>query len=222
MESILNQCKSLYTEAFGEDKLFDNLFFDLYFENGCRYITENGEVVSMLVAIDVTANGKKGKYIYAVCTKKEHRGKGYMHKLFTSVKKEFIGEYDFLCLKPAGEWLYPIYEKEGFFKQMIMFENNLFKNGEKILTAEKLKNVREKLTPKNSVLYGNEFYTLLLSYCNAYTDDICNPTYLCICENESGKVIEYLDGEQRESKIVSVVYSKSNEFNGFYLGLPLS
>lgn len=222
MEIILNQCKRLYIEAFGEDKLFDDLFFDLYFENSCRYITLDGEVVSMLVAIDVTANGKKGKYIYAVCTKKEHRGKGYMHKLFSAVKKEFMGEYDFLCLKPAHDWLYPIYEKEGFFKKMVMFENTSKKYGEKILTPEKLKTVREKLTPQKSVVYDTKFYSLLLSYCNAVTNDINNPNYLCITEKESGKVIEYLDTKKRESQTVSVVYSTTKDFDGYYLGLPLS
>ncbi len=221
MESILNQCKKLYTEAFGEDELFDKLFFDLYFENSCRYITAGGEVVSMLVAIDVTANGKKGKYIYAVCTKKEHRKKGYMHKLFSAVKEEFAN-YSFLCLKPAHDWLYPLYEKEGFFKKMVMFESNPKKDGEKVLTPETLKIIREKLTPEKSVVYDTKFYGLLLSYCNAFTNDINNPKYLCICEKESGKVIEYLEGKERTAQTVSVVYSKTNDFDGYYLGLPLS
>ncbi len=222
MEGILNQCKKLYTEAFGEDKLFDDLFFNLYFENSCRYITENGEVVSMLMAIDVTANGKKGKYIYAVCTKKEHRGKGYMHKLFSAVKEEFSKNYAFLCLKPANDWLYPIYEKEGFIKQMVMFENNQKMKGEEIKNAKELKRIRETLTPEKSVVYDEKFYTLLLAYCVAFTNDINNPKYLCIAEKESGKVIEYLNGEMRPAQTVSVVYSKTNDFNGYYLGLPLS
>ncbi len=222
MQNILNQCKKLYKEAFGEDELFDNLFFDLYFENSCRYITVGGEVVSMLVAIDVMANGKKGKYIYAVCTKKEHRKKGYMHKLFSAVKKEFMGEYDFLCLKPAHDWLYPIYEKEGFFKKMVMFENTPKKDGEKILTPKTLKAVREKLTPQKSVVYDTKFYGLLLGYCNAVTNDINNPNYLCITEKNGGRVIEYLDTEKIESQTVSVVYCKTNDYDGYYLGLPLS
>lgn len=221
MESILNQCKKLYAEAFGEDKLFDDLFFDLYFENSCRYIVENGEVISMLVAIDVTANGKNGKYIYAVCTKKDYRGKGYMHKLFSAVKEEFAN-YSFLCLKPAHDWLYPLYEKEGFFKKMVMFENNQKMQGEEIKTAKELKIIREKLAPQKSVVYNLKFYSLLLGYCTAVTNDINNPKYLCITEKEGGKVIEYLDGKEKTTQTVSVVYSKTNDFDGYYLGLPLS
>lgn len=111
------QCKKLYNEAFGSDKQFDSMLFDLFFEN-VEALEIDGIVAAMYFKIPCTLNfnGIKHKayYIYAVTTHKDFRHQGLMNKLFEQTQTEAA----FYFLKPSSEGVIPFYTQAGF-KQIV-------------------------------------------------------------------------------------------------------
>lgn len=200
-ESIIKQCKSLYITAFQDDEEFTDLLFDLFYDSSCRYLCEDDKVVSMLFAMDVTLDGAKGKYIYAVATDENYRGKGYMSKLFRKVSDEFKDEYDFFCLKPMSESLFDYYGRLGFEKclkksESFKYETNLDCKLYPLNSAKDIKAVRRALLKENFVDYSDNFIKLLLSYCDMLTDSLENPRVFAVKEKLSGKVKEVLGDKE--------------------------
>lgn len=70
------------------------------------------EIVCVASAIPVNIGDKKGRYIYAVATKKNNRNKGYATSLLKYMMKYF--DEDVILLKPASENLFDFYRKIGF------------------------------------------------------------------------------------------------------------
>ena len=151
----------------------------------------------MLFAIDIAVDSLKGKYIYAVVTNKKFRGKGYMRQLFEKISVEYIDKYDFLCLRPMDNSLFAFYEKLGFvtkFKKSTVYKYSV-ETDKKLISFEDIndiKMVRKYLLRENYVEYCDEFYKLILAYCDVFTDDILNPTVFVVKESLSGAVKEIL------------------------------
>ncbi len=197
MITIREQCEKLYIEAFKDDLEFTELLFDTLFDGSCRYLLNNDRVVSMLFAVDVKLNENKGKYVYAVATDENMRGKGYMRILFDKITDEFSKDYDFLCLKPMSDSLFLFYEKLGFercFKKSKILKKVPKNNPQLVLVdnLEDIKTIRKKLLNENYVEYSDDFYKLILSYCNAYCNDIKNPSVFVVREKISLKIKEVL------------------------------
>lgn len=216
MKSIIEQCKELYQEAFDDDVEFTELLFNTFFESSCRFLSENGKIVSMLFAIDVTLDSHKGKYIYAVATDKNMRGKGYMRILFNKIIDEFRDKYDFLCLKPMSENLFAFYEKLGFERKFTKAKVvNGFSNSDTELTLlsdiNTIKSIRKTLIKNNYVEYSDDFYKLILSYCNVYCDNVNNSTVFIVVEKTSQKVKEVLGNYK---KLPSIFNNKELLING--------
>lgn len=194
--SIIMQCKKLYMEAFGDDEQFTDLLFDLFFDTSCRYICCDDKIVSMLFAIDISLDGYRGKYIYAVATHPDFRGKGYMSRLFDEVSAEFKDQYDFLCLKPMNEGLFDFYSRLGFirkFKKSVVNNGDFLGSGLKELTdITDIKKVRKALLIKNYAEYCDDFYKLILSYCTVSVDSFEKPRLFIVAERQSGKIKEVL------------------------------
>lgn len=113
----LEQCKELYNEAFGSDKQFDDMLFDLFFN--CAETLEIGSrVAAMYFKIPCILNYDSAKhkayYIYAVTTHKNFRHKGLMSKLFNKTQTEDA----FYFLKPSSEGVIAFYTQAGF-KQIV-------------------------------------------------------------------------------------------------------
>ena len=105
---------ALWQEAFLEKREDIEPFVDEYFE--CFVLLKSNETVcSMLSMIPVFINDEKGRYIYAVATKKEYQNRGYSSKLL-----EYVNEYinmnneKFSVLVPASDSLFDFYEKRGY------------------------------------------------------------------------------------------------------------
>lgn len=117
------QCEKLYNEAFGEDREFDTMLFNLFFD--CVETLEiDGTVVAMYFKIPcvLNQNGIKSKayYIYAVTTHGDYRHKGLMTKLFNATQKEPDAFY---FLKPSSGGVIDFYKQVGF-KQIVGTRNN--------------------------------------------------------------------------------------------------
>lgn len=107
--------KQLWKTVFGDPDSFIDGFFDIAFSpNRCRYIEENGQVISALYWLECEFEGGKLAYIYAVATHPYHRGKGLASRLLQQTHTELMAEgYAGAVLKPA-QGLFPFYEKLGY------------------------------------------------------------------------------------------------------------
>ena len=110
-EKHKKQIISLWREAFGDGE--DEISF--YLENILKYLVvfiEKERVCGMLAMLPVAMGDKKGRYIYAVATKKTERGRGISTALLDFAKQyiERNGE-NFLVLVPQEESLFDFYKK---------------------------------------------------------------------------------------------------------------
>ena len=76
---------------------------------------EDSRCAGMLCTFDVSLNGARGAYIYAVCTRRRYRGMGVMRTLLTDVLGILRSRgMSFAFLVPARREYFPMYEKLGF------------------------------------------------------------------------------------------------------------
>ena len=103
--------KRLWKNAFGDEDI--NEFLKNYKKNILVYI-ENGNVCGMLSMLPILMGEEKGRYIYAVATDENYRGRGISSELLEWARKysQDMGE-KFLVLVPAEKSLFNFYEKRG-------------------------------------------------------------------------------------------------------------
>ena len=107
---------SLWQEAFGDTEAFINGFLDNmgYTENMLIY-ESNDDVLGMASMLPVFCGENKGRYIYAVATRKEHQGEGICQNIMKAVDQFIVRNNEkFAVLVPAGESLFGFYEKMGY------------------------------------------------------------------------------------------------------------
>lgn len=76
---------------------------------------ENSFCAGILCTFNVSLNGARGAYIYAVCTRRRYRGMGVMRALITAVLGILRSRgMSFAFLVPARREYFPMYEKLGF------------------------------------------------------------------------------------------------------------
>ena len=104
----------LWQDAFGDGRKSVEDFLNRFGENVLVYEFDE-KPVSMLTALPVEIDGKKGRYVYAVATAKEYRKRGFSSRLIDYLKEYILlkGE-SFLVLLPANGGLFGFYEKIGF------------------------------------------------------------------------------------------------------------
>lgn len=103
----------LWDEAFGEGDVFCSRFFCYHFRAEDSFvICEGEELYAMLHTLRCTLNGRSARYLYAVATRKSHRGRG----LFSALHRALLDEAreDLFFLIPEREELRPFYEKRGY------------------------------------------------------------------------------------------------------------
>ena len=131
---------AIWAEAFG-DKESEILKFLHTFGQYMLVLEFEGKPVSMLTLLPVTANGEKGRYVYAVATEKSSRGKGFAGELI-EYAKQYIEENGekFLVILPQSESLFGFYGKFGFYtlKCAIRIEKTGCISGENAASAEKI------------------------------------------------------------------------------------
>ena len=115
MKDLYTAARHLYMEAFkGEDPAFVDALFALGFPKHFVAIGDGGKLVSMLFSLPypiLTADGvMQARYLYAVATAAEYRGKGYAKQLLREVASR--GEPVFL--RPLSPSLFDFYKSAGF------------------------------------------------------------------------------------------------------------
>ena len=114
-QATVNACRELFELAFGEgDRSFGDLLFANYAPDCLRVITDAGSLKSMLFSIPYdlqTASGRvQARYIYALATMPDARGKGYAGEL---LRRE-IAQGVPLFLRPSSPSLFDFYARVGF------------------------------------------------------------------------------------------------------------
>lgn len=111
---------ALWNEAFGDSEK-EILFFinEKYIPENTLIIEENGEIASMLFLLEgkMCINGidYPSYYLYAACTLKKYRGRGFMAKLLEEAREIAASrKVDFICLMPGEKSLFGFYEKFGY------------------------------------------------------------------------------------------------------------
>lgn len=108
--------KALWQQAFGDsDRFVDTFFHRFYAPERCRYLEENGKILSALYWFDCTLCGEKWAYIYAVATDENHRGKGLCRRLMEQTHRHLAQNgYAGAALVPAEGHLWDYYKKLGY------------------------------------------------------------------------------------------------------------
>lgn len=112
----ISQLRQLWKTAFGDTDDFLDCFFSTAFSpNRCRCVTLGDRVAAALYWFDVTWNGRKLAYLYAVATHPGHRGKGLCRALMedTHARLKLQG-YDGAILVPQEEGLFRMYVRLGY------------------------------------------------------------------------------------------------------------
>ena len=110
------QLMQLWQEAFGDTEEFVDGFFCTAFSPArCRCVTIDSKVVAALYWMDVTYEGQRFAYLYAVAVAEKHRGKGLCAALMADTHAHLtLRGYDGVLLVPQEEGLRKMYEKMGY------------------------------------------------------------------------------------------------------------
>lgn len=159
--------RRLWKEAFGDTDDFLDAFFETAFSpRRCRCITEQGSVQSVMYWFEVTCDGQRFAYLYAVATAKKSRGRGLFSALLEDVKQILKVEgYAGILLVPEGESLARMYEKFGF-EACTCNRECIADAGEvpvllREIGAQEYAKLRRRMLPENSVLQEGEMLDFL-------------------------------------------------------------
>lgn len=144
--SMIPALTELWMEAFGDEREYVEFYFSHRFteENMMVYLMDHHPVsmISLLPAyLHKKGARQKARYVYAVATKEEYRGRGYARDLILTAKKR-LGEP--LVLEPAEDWLMEYYRKMGFREAFYVREYDLLESRNVIQAAELELPAREK------------------------------------------------------------------------------
>ena len=108
--------KQLWEEAFGDPASMIDVFFATGFSpDRCHLLLQDGEPASVLYWFDCCFEGKKLAYLYAVATRKTHRGKGLGTRLMEETHQILHDKgYAGCILVPACQALRTWYGSLGY------------------------------------------------------------------------------------------------------------
>lgn len=107
--------KALWTASFGDDGWIDCFFRTAFREENTLAITRAGRVAAGLSWMDVTCEGRRLAYLYAVATAPEFRHQGLCRELMAKAQEALTSRgYDGSVLVPADEGLRQMYTSMGY------------------------------------------------------------------------------------------------------------
>lgn len=170
--------KELWQTCFHDDYKYINFFFDNCFKSELALVAYiDSDLAGMLFMLDsvfyIDNKVYKGKYLYAVCTSPKYRNKGIMRELeFNAKEKAKVNKLDFICLVPANESLFSMYEKLGYFS-LFNLQHKVLKLENKCLNS----NVILKLCEKEKFISLRKAFLSKKSCFLDFTDDFHNYRY---------------------------------------------
>lgn len=166
-KSDISQIAALWQEAFGDSRESVEEFFRT-FPNCLSYVAQaDGEVLAMVHALpQILSPHIQTAYLYAVATKKTHRGKGLCRKLMAFAEADLQSRGFAACVLTPGEpSLFGFYEKLGY--ETAFFRHRTAFPGGTPISLETYLRRRETLVPvahmvydKNTLSYAQKLYGL--------------------------------------------------------------
>lgn len=173
LDENLPALKQMWQEIFKDTPDFCSFAFSLCDPQDIFMVKDDEDIASMLISgINVTAYGKKGYYIYGVCTKPEYRKRGCAKALIENVCKikEALG-YDFAITQPATKELFALYEQLGFLTKTYLrcfdmeIKRCLWSTAEfDTVTASRFKEMREKFKEDEILHFAPQSYEKFTEY----------------------------------------------------------
>lgn len=116
----IDQMKRLWKVCFGDEDAYIDFYYAHGYEAANTFVAaEQERVVSMMTLLPVTMRTEqgsfRGRYVYAVATDPQHRGRGLMTALEAYAARTVQAQGDaFLTLVPASMPLFGMYRKIGY------------------------------------------------------------------------------------------------------------
>lgn len=204
--------KCLWKTVFGDPDEAIEAFFDrAYSADRCRYIEEDGILLSALYWLDCEYEGGKLAYIYAVATHPAHRGKGLASKLLeeTHAHLKALG-YAGAVLKPA-KGLFPFYERLGYvtsgFISRFHAASASVPTEIKELSVAEYGRLRCSYLPENGIVQEG----VTLDYLHAYAKFFASKDALFCVGREEPVIFEYLGNPDSAPGILAALEIPSAE-----------
>ena len=175
--SLIPSMRALGKEAFGDDDAFLDVFFSVaYAPSRARCIVDGDTVVAALYWFDVALDGKKLAYLYAIATKKTHRGQGLCRKLMDDVHARLKKQgYAGVILVPSEPSLFGFYAKMEYVSCAPMQALVVKADGEPLalrrVDGEEYARLRALLLPLGGVVHKGESIRFLEALESLYAAD---------------------------------------------------
>lgn len=165
--------KQMWTDIFHDSDKFADFAVNICSTEEIYLVKENDEIASMVVAgIDLTVSGKKGFYIYGLCTLPKYEGKGFATQLMNYVcEQKFADGYQFSVAQPAQESLFDYYKKLGYNnvtylrKGQITVKKNLWATADfDTVTAGRFKEIRSRYAEDDVLHFDAKGYEKFAEY----------------------------------------------------------
>ena len=195
--------KRLWKTVFGDPDDFIDAFFQIaYSPDRCRYLTQDGQIVSALYWFDCQYGGRKLAYLYAVATDPAFRGQGFASRLLAETHSHLqaLG-YSGAVLKPA-EGLFPFYERLGYhtscYVNQFVAEAGAISAQIRELSPSEYARLRRTYLPNNGILQEGITLEFLHTFGQFYE---ATDALLCVAADRSA-VFEYLGNPDSASGIL--------------------
>ena len=207
---------ALWEEAFGDSEEFIDLFFSTAFsEKRCRCVMQNSEVIAALYWFDCFINNQKTAYIYAVATKKSHRGQGICAALMDNTHSLLKDRgYSGSVLVPGSKELFGFYEKMNY-KTCCFNESFSCAAGEKETPIKEIDEaefarLRRELLPSGGIVQEGENLRFLKTMMSFFKGE----NFLLAARKNSDKLVaaELLGDKALAPKIVKALACKEGSF----------
>ena len=110
-----NALKQLWTETFGDDGWIDSYFRTAWAMERTEFLEREGETAATLSWMDLSCQGRKLAYVYAVATRPTFQGRGLCRELMNRTHDHLASlGYAGVVLVPAGEGLRRMYAGMGY------------------------------------------------------------------------------------------------------------
>lgn len=107
--------KALWSAAFGDDGWIDSFFRTAFQAENTLAIFREGQLAAGLAWMDVTCEGRRLAYLYAVATAPEYRHQGLCRELMANAQEALAARgYDGSVLVPADDGLRQMYAAMGY------------------------------------------------------------------------------------------------------------
>ena len=210
---------TLWQEAFGDSREFIKMFFSTGFSfDRSMLCTQNDQVAAALYWFDCLWNGKKVAYLYAIATKKEHRGKGICKKLMAATHDELLSKnYHGAILAPADEGLSQMYGKMGYIPCAAQgMQNAECKMQNVPISVVEYRKLQKELLPPNAVSHTDAAFAYLETFAKFYKTET---GILCKTEDTVQEILPYTPKGENKAMYLPLTVDKTPPA---YFGLPLA